>query len=67
VPPDDDWMLAKAIDRMMRDDALRDLFGKAAHRRSLRYSVQAMATAYLSLYDEMTGNAQARPQLAEVG
>jgi glycogen synthase len=67
VPPDDHEALASMIDGVLTDDDWRDALGQAARRRSRRYGIESMAAGYLALYDEMTENAPARPQLAEVG
>jgi glycosyltransferase involved in cell wall biosynthesis len=58
VPPDDPDALQGAVDRALRDAALRQsLVARARARFEAGYTADTMADAYVALYDEMTGRA----------
>jgi glycosyltransferase involved in cell wall biosynthesis len=50
VPPDDRTALAGALTRLIEDRALRAAWAVRARRRSLEYSAERMAAAYLAIY-----------------
>lgn len=54
VPPRDDEALARALQRLIDDPALRRELGKRAQERALEYGSQAMGEAYLDLYDTLS-------------
>lgn len=63
VPPGDTAELARAMERLAGDAALRQqLAAVASRRQAARYSAEGMARAYLGLYHEVlgadTGNAE---------
>jgi glycosyltransferase involved in cell wall biosynthesis len=49
--PEDDEALAAALRLVTGDDELRAELGERARRRAARYTVQAMAAGYASVYD----------------
>ncbi len=55
VPPGNARALARALNRLAADPALRRSFGEAARLRSRRYTPEAQATAMLGLYDTLAG------------
>jgi glycosyltransferase involved in cell wall biosynthesis len=50
VSPDDDRAIARLIEEIIGDPALRARLGAAASDRALAYSVEAMAAATLDVY-----------------
>ena len=54
VDPDDDDALARALERLIHDDALRASYGARAAERAARYTPDRMADAYASLYRSLT-------------
>jgi glycosyltransferase involved in cell wall biosynthesis len=55
VPPRDPASLADAIDRIVRDPALRASCGRAARQRALEvFSVEAHGRALQAIYDDLT-------------
>ena len=59
VPPDNHRALARAIDRLVADTDLRRRLAAAAARRARRFTVGAMADAYLSAYAGLVKSAAA--------
>jgi glycosyltransferase involved in cell wall biosynthesis len=57
VPVNDPVALAEALLRLLRDEALRQRMGEAAKIRYFKkFTVDKMASDYLTLYSELTGN-----------
>ena len=56
VPPADATALARAINRLLNDDALRSSLGKAARERAYReFSLDRMAARTLEVYHAVSG------------
>ena len=55
VDADDDIALADAIQTLIDDRAQRRALGRAAHRRSGRYTVEAMAAGTIAAYQRCLG------------
>ena len=57
VPPGDAPALARAIDRMLRDAAMRRRFGAAATARANEYSAKAVTPRYVAYFRQVTESA----------
>jgi glycogen synthase len=57
VSPDDHAGLARALDRLMEDDAQRHALAGTAQRQARRFTSEAMADGYSALYAELMGRA----------
>lgn len=55
VEPDDELALADAMDRLLRDGALRRRMGKAAHERAKGYSLEKSIERTLEIYEGLLG------------
>jgi glycosyltransferase involved in cell wall biosynthesis len=53
VPPDDVAALTSALRRLCSDEALRHRLGAAAQVEGRRFTVEAMARSYETLYDQL--------------
>ncbi|MBZ0236703.1 MAG: glycosyltransferase family 4 protein [Deltaproteobacteria bacterium] len=62
VPPASPHQLGRALRSLVEDPGRRDAMAVEAHRRALRYTPTAMATAYRALYDELVAPALAGAQ-----
>lgn len=61
VPPANPVALAESLRRLLRDEALRNGFGRAARARyEAHFTVQHMIEAYERLYDELARESQPR-------
>jgi glycogen synthase len=64
VPPEDDRLLARALEQLITDGELRLDLGQRAYARAQRYSLPALRTNYLQLYDALLRQAEA-PRASE--
>jgi len=63
VPPADVPALAKAIERLLNDDPLRERFGDAArHRVESEFTASAMVDKTFAIYEEITERRRDNPQ-----
>ncbi len=68
VPPDEPEALATALERMLRNPALRIRLASAARREALeRFTVDAMIESYEQLYDLRSPRRTPHPQGRQVG
>ena len=56
IPPTAE-ALAQAIERLVKDEALRERLGTQARQEARRFSIEAMAQGYETLYARLTGGA----------
>jgi glycosyltransferase involved in cell wall biosynthesis len=60
VPPDDPDAIARAVSRMLTDDALRASFGEQGRARArARFDAEVMGQGYARLYADLTAGARA--------
>lgn len=67
VDPDDDEALRDAIDRLMRDDGLREVCVRRATRRAREFTPGRMVASYLELYKKLMADGRGRSGLARAG
>lgn len=53
VPPQDDAMIAAALDGLLRDPAERARLGARARERAARYTIEAMTAGVLAVYRDL--------------
>ena len=64
VDPDDPDALAEAVEGLLADPAAAWSAGRAARRRALGYSAEAMAHGYVALYRALLAPANAKEEAA---